>query len=89
VSAFAAEQQKDRAAVADDVSIISIGDPDFARTHVPPIAAIKVSTEDIVGRTVELLLKRIRGDRSAPPERALIQFDFEPRQSCGPVATSI
>lgn len=70
--------------IPDDVSIISIGDPDFARTHVPSIAALKVKTEDIVECTVDLLLTRIKGDRSAPPQRALVQFDFEPRASCGP-----
>lgn len=76
------------ARIPDDVSIISIGDPDFARTHVPPIAALKVKTEDIVERTVDLLLTRIKGDRSARPQRALVQFDFERRASCGPVPQS-
>ncbi|WP_143149305.1 substrate-binding domain-containing protein [Hyphomicrobium sp. CS1BSMeth3] len=75
--------------IPDDVSIISIGDPDFARTHVPPIAALRVSTDDIVERTVELLLKRIKGDRSMPPQRALVQFDFKPRQSCGPLRAPV
>ena len=68
--------------IPDDISIISIGDPDFARTHVPPISALKVSTEAIVERTVELLMNRIKGDRAASPQRALVQFDFEKRQSC-------
>lgn len=68
--------------IPDDISIISIGDPDFASTHVPPISALKVSTEAIVERTVELLMSRIKGDRAASPQRALVQFDFERRQSC-------
>lgn len=71
--------------IPDDVSLISIGDPDFAQTHVPPIGALRIDPEVVADRIATLLLDRMRRTFADPaPRRSVVRFQFEPRGSCAP-----
>jgi LacI family transcriptional regulator len=52
--------------VPDDVSLVSLGDPDFARNYTPPITTLRIDVQEVAERVVALLLQRIdRTERSA------------------------
>lgn len=72
----------------EDVSVIGIGDTDFAQTYDPPLTVLRTPTDEVAAQAVEMLLSRLaaKGDASLPPRKALIQFDLILRESCAPVA---
>ncbi|GAA7765879.1 MAG: LacI family transcriptional regulator [Burkholderiaceae bacterium] len=74
--------------VPEDVSVIGIGDTDFAQTYDPPLTVLRTPTDEVAAQAVEMLLSRLaaKGDASLPPRKALIQFDLILRESCAPVA---
>jgi len=72
--------------IPTDISVVTIGDPVFARTYVPPLTTLRLSTQQIADASAELLLARIHGDAASVPPRTLrIAAEWIPRGSCTPV----
>lgn len=72
--------------IPQDVSIVAIGDTDFARTHLPPIGVVSLDAARAAERVVALMTRRIAAGRDEPPLTETIPLTFEPRGSCAPVA---
>jgi LacI family transcriptional regulator len=50
--------------IPDDVSLVSLGDPTFARSYTPPITTLRIDVQQAAERVVSLLLNRVeRGER--------------------------
>lgn len=70
--------------IPQDISVVSIGDPAFAASHVPPISCLRVDLDVAAQQSSALLLQRIQGDAAAPPRTSLSPCEFIERTSCGP-----
>jgi LacI family transcriptional regulator len=70
--------------IPHDISLVSIGDPDFASTHVPPISSLRVDLDEVAEVSCELLLSRMRGEAGEAPRTIHITNAFVERASCGP-----
>ncbi|MBC7955884.1 MAG: substrate-binding domain-containing protein [Cytophagales bacterium] len=70
--------------IPQDISLVSIGDPDFASNHVPPISSLRVDLDEVAELSCELLLSRMRGEANAAPRTVHITNTFVERASCGP-----
>ncbi|WP_431509195.1 LacI family DNA-binding transcriptional regulator [Variovorax sp. DAIF25] len=68
-----------------DISLVTLGDPDFARSHHPPISSVTVDLDRAAEDGVSMLLERMRDAPDAPPRRVLAPTRFVLRGSCGPV----
>jgi LacI family transcriptional regulator len=50
--------------IPDDVSLVSLGDPAFARSYTPPITTLRIDVQQAAEQVVNLLLNRVeRGER--------------------------
>ncbi|MCW5232953.1 LacI family DNA-binding transcriptional regulator [Verminephrobacter eiseniae] len=67
-----------------DISVVSTGEPDFARSHQPRISSVTVDLDAAVRESTALLLTRIREGRTAAPRRVVVPTIFTLRGSCGP-----
>lgn len=74
-----------RLRIPEDISVVSIGDPGFARSYVPPISALRVDLEVAAEQSATLLLDRIVHRDSSAPRSVEVPSDFIIRRSCGPV----
>ncbi|MCW8173805.1 LacI family DNA-binding transcriptional regulator [Verminephrobacter aporrectodeae] len=72
--------------VPQDFSVISIGDSDFAQTHVPAISVLRTNAGHVAAQVRCMLLERLNGARAAPPRKVLMPYELEMRASCGPPA---
>ena len=70
------------------ISVVSIGDPDFAASYAPAISSLRVDLEAAAQASTELLLTRLRGLSDDQPRRVMIDCLYIERQSCGPPPTS-
>ncbi len=70
--------------IPQDISVVSIGDPDFAAHHVPPISSLCVDLEQVAEVGSELLLSRMRGEAGEAPRTEHVKNTFVERASCGP-----
>lgn len=70
-------------AIPRDLSIVALGDPLFAASHVPPIATLRIDLAQAAQQSVELLLARLNGD-DGPVRTVTIEGQFLARESCGP-----
>lgn len=78
-----------RLRIPQDISVVSIGDPDFARTYTPAISALRVDLDSVVGESARLLLDRIEGrTHEGEPRVVKVRVEFIVRESCGPVPGS-
>jgi LacI family transcriptional regulator len=68
--------------VPQDLSVVSMGDPDFARAHVPPIATVTVDLELAASECSRLLLQRMRGEFGGAPRRVLVPTLFAAKGAC-------
>lgn len=68
-----------------DLSLISIGDPAFAKTYVPAITTLRTDLDMVAEESARLLLTRIRGNEQMEPQVVLVKNDLVIRKSCGPV----
>lgn len=76
-----------RLAIPHDLSLVSLGDPDFARSYTPPISALRIDTRQAAEQAVALLLDRIRaGGAAGAGHDVQLVPDFVVRQSCAPPA---
>ncbi|MCA7082478.1 substrate-binding domain-containing protein [Cupriavidus sp. DB3] len=73
--------------VPDDISVIGIGDTEFAQTYDPPLTVLRTPVDDVADMAAELLLKRIAErdgqDRPAPPRHERVAYELVLRESCG------
>jgi LacI family transcriptional regulator len=67
-----------------DISVVSIGDPDFAAHHAPPISSLRVDLDQVAALGSELLLTRMRGQAGEAPRTVHVTNAFVERDSCGP-----
>ena len=70
--------------IPHDISVVSIGDPDFAAHHVPPISSLRVDLDRVAELGSELLLSRMRGEAGDAPRSVHVSNSFVERASCGP-----
>jgi LacI family transcriptional regulator len=73
-----------RLRIPDDISVVSIGDPDFARSYAPPISALRVDLAHAADQAVAMLLDRIAHGATGPGRTVKVVPDFIVRRSCGP-----
>ncbi len=74
-----------RLRVPEDISVVSLGDPLFARSHRPAITSSHVDLDAAANASASLLLERI-AEPDLPVARSVrISMGFIDRQSCGPV----
>lgn len=69
-----------------DVSVVSIGDNEFARAHRPPIACLRMDEDLLVGQVCDLLIARMSGSYDGQPVTRAVDYVFDPRGTCGPRA---
>ncbi|HHV09474.1 MAG TPA: LacI family transcriptional regulator [Clostridiales bacterium] len=70
-----------RLKIPEDISVISFDDDEIFHAFFPPITAIAQNYRRIGRETVELIMKRIGGDRETYPERKEIDAVFLERES--------
>jgi len=66
-----------------DLSLVSLGDPDFAVHHAPPITALRVDLHAVADRTAERLLARLGGETTEAVSLR-VPSELIERGSCGP-----
>ena len=66
-----------------DLSLMSIGDPDFAVHHAPPLTALRVDLHAVADRTAERLLARLGGETTEAVSLR-VPSELIERGSCGP-----
>lgn len=66
-----------------DVSVVSLGDPDFAAYHVPSICTLRVDLAHAGDAGSQMLLARLRGEREEP-QCTTLACEFVMRASCAP-----
>lgn len=74
--------------VPEDLSVISIGDTEFAENHAPPLTALRSPVEAITERASSMLLERLQrqsDDEPLAPRVNVFPYELVERQSCGPV----
>ncbi|MCY1225310.1 HTH-type transcriptional regulator DegA [compost metagenome] len=67
-----------------DISLITMGDPEFARSHRPSISSVTVDLEFAAETGVRMLLERMRDQPQSPLRRTVVPTQFVLRESCGP-----
>jgi LacI family transcriptional regulator len=70
--------------IPDDVSLVSIGDPDFARSYTPPITTLRVDVQQVAERVVTLLLDRVERGERGPGRSVKVVPELIVRGSCAP-----
>jgi LacI family transcriptional regulator len=70
--------------IPHDVSVVSIGDPDFAANYAPAISSLRVDLDAAAQASTELLLSRLKGQGGDKPRSVMIDCHYIERQSCGP-----
>lgn len=71
--------------IPNDISIVAIGGPDFARSYMPPISVLRVNPERAAEESAKLLLDRIQRHDHSGSRSVKVPTDFIIRESCGPV----
>jgi len=66
-----------------DLSLVTLGDPDFAVHHAPPLTALRVDLHAVADRTAERLLARLGGE-TAEAVSLRVPSELIERGSCGP-----
>ena len=70
--------------IPHDVSVIGSGESELAELHSPPVSIQRWDQAEIGRTAAHLLLRRISGDRTSPPEHVLLPAEFVERGSIGP-----
>ena len=68
--------------IPDDVSVVSLGDPDFARTYTPPITTLRIDVQQVAERVVTLLLDRVEHGERGPGRSVKVVPELIVRNSC-------
>jgi len=74
--------------IPDDVSLVSLGDPDFARSYTPPITTLRIDVEQVAERVVTMLLERVERGEQGEGRSVKVVPELIVRGSCAapPVA---
>lgn len=67
--------------IPEDISLMSIGDPEFVRSHRPSISTLWTDPERVAEALVSLLLERMKNPR-AKPVRLRLMPEYLERESC-------
>jgi DNA-binding LacI/PurR family transcriptional regulator len=70
-----------RLRVPKDISLVAFDDLPWMTMVQPPISAVSQPVVALGARAAELLLARLSGDLTGPPERVCLEPTFEPRGS--------
>ncbi|RAI01742.1 LacI family transcriptional regulator [Acuticoccus sediminis] len=70
--------------IPQDISVIGSGESELAELHSPPISIQRWDQAEVGRTAAHLLLRRISGDRTSPPEHVLLPAEFVERGSIGP-----
>lgn len=70
--------------IPQSISVVSIGDPDFAASYTPAISSVRVDLDAAAQASTELLLSRLKGVGGDTPRCVMIDCHYIERQSCGP-----
>lgn len=76
--------------VPDDISVIGIGDTDFAENYDPPLTVLRTPVESVADCASAMLLERIQarnGEQPPMPRSNVFPYTLIERQSCGPAKT--
>lgn len=71
--------------IPDEISLIAFDDLEFSKICQPNLTAVRQPAEDIARESVDLLLKRIQGDRTNFPEYRKLPTKLYIRDSVKPV----
>jgi LacI family transcriptional regulator, galactose operon repressor len=71
--------------IPGDISVVAGADTELAALATPSVTAIRWSGVDEGRIAVQLLLSRLRGNRSGPVQRVLLSTELIKRESSGPV----
>ncbi|HEY3396074.1 MAG TPA: LacI family DNA-binding transcriptional regulator [Armatimonadota bacterium] len=69
--------------VPRDVAVIGHDDWEASAYYSPPLSTIRQPVEEIGARATELLIGRLQGEITGPPQRILIEPSLVTRESCG------
>jgi len=69
--------------VPQDMSVIGVDDPFWGALVSPPLTTLAQPVREMATDAVELLFRRVDGDRSEP-ERIMLDLELRSRSSCGP-----
>jgi len=72
--------------VPDDIAVISVDNPPWAELLAPPLTVLAQPIRAMATRAVDLLTRRIRGERF-PVARDVYPLDLIVRRSCGTAST--
>lgn len=75
--------------VPRDVSVVAGADTELAALATPSITAVRWSGVDEGRIAVQLLLNRLRGNRTGPAQRVLLSTELIKRESSGPVPVKV
>src|SRR5262252_5093955 len=70
--------------IPGDVSLVALGDPDFARSYTPPSTTLRIDVQQIAERVVTLLLDRVEHGHSGPARSVKVMPELIVRASCAP-----
>jgi LacI family transcriptional regulator len=70
--------------VPDDISVVAGADTDLAALTTPSVTAVQWSGADEGRLAVQLLLERLRGERSGPARHIMLGTELVTRGSCAP-----
>ena len=76
--------------VPDDISVIGIGDTDFAENYDPPLTVLRTPVESVAECASTMLLERIqarKGEHLPEPRINVFPYTLIERQSCSPIKT--
>ena len=75
--------------IPDDVSLVSLGDPDFARTYTPPITTLRIDVDQVAERAVTMLLDRIERGEQGEGRHVKVLPELIVRGSCAAPPTAL
>lgn len=70
--------------IPDDVSLVSLGDPEFASSYTPPITTLRIDVQHAAERVVTLLLDRVERGERGPARSVKVVPELIVRRSCAP-----
>lgn len=70
--------------IPDDVSLVALGDPGFARSYTPPITTLRIDVQQVAEQVVRLLLERVEQGQSGPARSVSVVPELIVRRSCAP-----
>ena len=70
--------------IPDHVSLVSLGDPEFASSYTPPITTLRIDVQQAAERVVTLLLDRVERGEHGPARSVKVVPELIVRRSCAP-----